>query len=77
MQKLALAIGLLALTTVGASAQWQLGPSRVTIPGGSAEPCWSAANPINCAGRYRPDNPVAHELFRRDPGAPQSYWYQR
>jgi hypothetical protein len=70
MKKVAIAIGLLALTTVGASAQWQLGKSQ-------HEPCWSIANPVRCDGSYRPHNPVAFELFRRDPAAPQSFWYQR
>ena len=70
MKKLALAIGLLTLTTVAASAQWELGRSQY-------EPCWSIANPVSCDGSYRPDNPVAHVQFRRDPAAPQSYWKNR
>ena len=53
-----------------ASAQWQLGKSQF-------EPCWSIANPVRCDGSYRPDNPAAFELFRRDPSAAQSFWYQR
>ena len=61
MRKAILAFGLLALTSVTASAQWQLGPSM-------HEPCWSIANPVRCDGRYRPENPLAHELFKRDPG---------
>jgi len=53
-----------------ASAQWQLGKSQF-------EPCWSIANPVRCDGSYRPHNPAAFELFRRDPSAAQSFWYQR
>jgi hypothetical protein len=68
--KVLLAIGLLTLTTVAASAQWQLGKSQ-------HEPCWSIANPVRCDGRYRPENPAAHVLFQMDKGAPQSFWYQR
>jgi len=72
------AVGALGLWTAQpASAQWQLGPSRVTIPGGSAEPCWSIANPVRCDGSYRPHNPDVFTLFRRDPAAAQSFWYQR
>ena len=70
MKKLALAIGLLTLTTVAVSAQWELGAS-------ANEPCWSIANPVRCDGRYRPENPAAHVLFQRDPAAPQSYWKNR
>jgi len=70
MKKLALAIGLLTLTTVAASAQWELGSSAY-------EPCWSIANPVRCDGSYRPHNPVVFEKFKRDPAAPQSYWRQR
>jgi hypothetical protein len=68
---------LLIATPVAANAQWELGPSRQTIPGGSKEPCWSAANPVRCDGSYRPHNPIVFELFRRDPAAPQSYWNNR
>jgi hypothetical protein len=68
--KVVLAIGLLALAATAANAQWQLGKSQ-------HEPCWSIANPVRCDGSYRPHNPVAFELFRRDEGAPQSFWYQR
>jgi hypothetical protein len=64
MKKVTIAIGLLALTTVGASAQWQLGPSKY-------EPCWSIANPVSCNPHLKPGD------WRRDPAAPQSYWYQR
>ena len=67
MKVLALAIGLLTLAATAASAQWELGASAY-------EPCWSAANPKRCDGSYRPHNPAAFELFRRDPAAPQSYW---
>jgi hypothetical protein len=70
MKTLIISVGLLALTAGGASAQWQLGKSQY-------EPCWSIANPVRCDGAYRPENPAAHELFRRDPAAPQSYWRQR
>ena len=58
------------LSPLPANAQWQLRSSQ-------HEPCWSIANPVNCSGRYRPENPIAHELFRRDPAAAQSYWVDR
>ena len=61
---------LLIATPAVAHAQWQLGPS-------THEPCWSIANPVRCDGSYRPHNPAAFELFRRDEGAPQSYWNNR
>lgn len=74
MKKLALAIGvgLLAMPwlTMPVHAQWQLGSS-------SFEPCWSIANPVRCNGSYRPHNPDVFDLFKRDAGAPQSYWRQR
>jgi hypothetical protein len=70
MKKVALALGLLALTTIGASADWKLEKSAY-------EPCWSIANPVRCDGSYRPHNPDVFALFVRDPAAPQSYWRQR
>jgi len=75
MKKLAfatvVAIGALGLWTASpASAQWKLGKSLY-------EPCWSIANPVRCDGSYRPHNPDVFELFKRDPGAAQSYWRNR
>ena len=66
------AVGIAALaftlSPLPAKAQWELTSSAY-------EPCWSIANPVRCNGTYRPENPRAHVLFRRDPAAPQSYWH--
>ena len=35
------------------------------------EPCWSIANPVACNPHVKPG---AWVNFRRDGGAPQSYW---